>query len=58
MKKRKKQSSKVRDLKLSKDVTGGRRRHHGSGAGASAQPGNQVGDGGGNLGPFGINSPQ
>jgi hypothetical protein len=58
MKKRKKQSSKVRDLKVSKDVTGGRRRHHGSGASASAGPGGPVGDRGGNAGPFGINSPQ
>jgi hypothetical protein len=58
MKKRKKQSSKVRDLKVSKDVTGGRRRHHAAQAAASAGPGGQVGDRGGNVSPFGINSPQ
>jgi hypothetical protein len=58
MKRQRKKSVKARDLKPSKDVTGGRRRHHGSGAGASAQPGNQVGDRGGNVTPFGITSPQ
>jgi hypothetical protein len=49
---------KVRDLTPLKDVTGGRRRHHGSGASASAGPGGPVGEGGGGLGPFGLNRPQ
>jgi hypothetical protein len=59
-KQKKKVSIKVRDREPLKNVTGGRRRHHASqaGASASAERGNQVGEGRGSLGPFGLNRPQ
>jgi len=50
MKKQKKVSIKVRDLEPLKNATGGRRRHHGLHAGASAQHEGRAG-----LGPFGLN---
>jgi hypothetical protein len=52
MKKQNKLSIKVRDLEPLKDVTGGRRRHHGHAEAFRAQ---RDGEYKGGLGPFGLN---